>query len=1121
VTWSRVRKVLRWTLAVWLGLIILFVAAIVIAERLLDSPKVRTDLTAKLSALVQGKVTWDALEVRVLPVPHAVLRNAYLSIPDVVTVSVAETDVTLRWLPLLRGSVELDAVIVRSPNVDIWIAKSAAPEAQKTDKNPLEAYRSAMRPVLDIVSRFAPDTTLAIDEGRVALHILQLPPFEAANIDLNIVTDAKGITVDATATGAYWERVALDGRIEFADTRALVKMDVAGLKAQPILEGVLADIRQALVLSSIGAKLEARTDGLTGINVSLDLDLPRAELQRLEKKFNVVEIRLGGSIKFAEDDIEIGLDKIHLGELLPAGRLNLNLLGTTHAPQLDVAIDELNLTRLREAALALAGDQPVVQEYIARISGGQLTDLKLTSQADSFAELFSLPRLHGRLQIAGGAMLVPTLELEATEIAARVELKDSAISVSDTSGRIGASRIRQAGTKIVLVEPMRLEATHGAATLVLHDLLPGLRLHEPLSQVLRAVPPMTGIAAVTIRDLALRFDRPNKVSYDLTVKPQRVRAQTNELPEPISVDGGNVRVTSRSIRADRVGIEVLKSRATVSVEVTDFQNGQPLVKASVADGVVGREAIDWIWRRAAIPPKLAPATPLRFSARQINWREGGLDIAAEAQFDKGPSIGVDFSTQGKTFTLRRATVKDSDSDAIISFAAHESSMEFDFTGKLATRTVAAMLAGTQQEFAGRVAGAIHLTFDSQRPQRTVVRGKLTGERINLANALPMPLQLERFDLEGDGTVLHIRELSADWAGQKATLRGDVTRQNDEFAIKAELDTSGIVIDALLNAPSKPTAGPPTTRPTAADAPSADRTAVNRDTSSGLWSLPIKGTLAMRAGYVEYKRRRVENIQAVAALENDAAALNVSEAFLCGIGIPLSIRVVPKEFDATMRLAAKNTSLDNLATCLGNEHFSITGNFDINAALSAKGAMDNIGQSIVRNASGTIEVAARDGQIRKLALLGNIMAMKSVSDLAKGDVKFGSDGFAYRKLDVLGKIASGKFTLEAASLDSPGLGLAATGTISLENYDSHLTALVAPFGTLDRVARKIPIVGYVMGGALTSIPVGVSGDIRDPRVVPLGPRAVGSEVFGIFERTFKLPGKLVDTLTPKHSEAATP
>jgi len=58
-------------------------------------------------------------------------------------------------------------------------------------------------------------------------------------------------------------------------------------------------------------------------------------------------------------------------------------------------------------------------------------------------------------------------------------------------------------------------------------------------------------------------------------------------------------------------------------------------------------------------------------------------------------------------------------------------------------------------------------------------------------------------------------------------------------------------------------------------------------------------------------------------------------------------------------------------------------------------------------------------------------------------------------------------------------------------------------------RKLPLLGYVVGGALTSLPVAVSGDIRDPRVVPLGPRAITSELTGIVSRTFSLPGRVVD------------
>jgi hypothetical protein len=69
-------------------------------------------------------------------------------------------------------------------------------------------------------------------------------------------------------------------------------------------------------------------------------------------------------------------------------------------------------------------------------------------------------------------------------------------------------------------------------------------------------------------------------------------------------------------------------------------------------------------------------------------------------------------------------------------------------------------------------------------------------------------------------------------------------------------------------------------------------------------------------------------------------------------------------------------------------------------------------------------------------------------------------------------------------------------------------LVAPLANIERVIGAIPLLGDVFGGTMVALPVGVSGDIRDPTIVPLGPRAVTDQLLGIFERTLKLPGKLV-------------
>jgi hypothetical protein len=117
------------------------------------------------------------------------------------------------------------------------------------------------------------------------------------------------------------------------------------------------------------------------------------------------------------------------------------------------------------------------------------------------------------------------------------------------------------------------------------------------------------------------------------------------------------------------------------------------------------------------------------------------------------------------------------------------------------------------------------------------------------------------------------------------------------------------------------------------------------------------------------------------------------------------------------------------------------------------------------------------------------------------------GFPYRSMTAKGYFKDGNFVLEEGFFDSSAVRLAAHGDIALQGAGSSLTVLVGLLTNVDRVTGAIPIVGYVFGGSMTALPVSVTGDIRDPLVVPLGPRAITDSLLGIFERTLKLPGKL--------------
>ena len=99
-------------------------------------------------------------------------------------------------------------------------------------------------------------------------------------------------------------------------------------------------------------------------------------------------------------------------------------------------------------------------------------------------------------------------------------------------------------------------------------------------------------------------------------------------------------------------------------------------------------------------------------------------------------------------------------------------------------------------------------------------------------------------------------------------------------------------------------------------------------------------------------------------------------------------------------------------------------------------------------------------------------------------------------------------MKECTIDGFSMGIACQGNIDLANKKMDLIILVAPFKTLDRIVKILPLIGHVLGGKLISIPFQAKGDLKDPNVTPLAPTAVGGEVLGILERTLKLPVTII-------------
>jgi len=681
--------------------------------------------------------------------------------------------------------------------------------------------------------------------------------------------------------------------------------------------------------------------------------------------------------------------------------------------------------------------------------------------------------------------------------AGRVTVAPGRVSVADAAGAVGASTFSGVGVDLVPAKSLRIDGAHGSTTLALAELFPWLRAQSVLKEQLEKVASMAGSVDVVVNRVAGAIDRIDTLQYEATLRPQRVRVDLADVPAPVFVDGGSINVTPDALRIEGVVPALLDARAGVTGAVRDYRSKEPRFDASVTNGEAGHAFMEWMWKRAGAPESLLPKTPTRFAAERVRWSQAdGLDVRARVQVDAGPAVAADVKWRPDVLDVRSVHIKDAESDATLGLLTRGGLLEARFSGVLTGRSVAGLFAQSAGEHPGRAEGDIRAIIDRELRGRSSAQGRFTGQHIRLDWLLGKPLWLEQIDLDADGNSVRVKEATIANAEHKATLRGEARRSSTGLVIDAQIESPGIVLDALL----------PEQRATAAG--SLDLLKRTAPEALSIWPLPVHGKLKVRAGFVEYKHRRIEPLAATLDVEPERARLTVKAATLCGIEFPFALEFTPQGLVASVRVMSKGKQLSATSGCLSDQQILLTGKFDLRAELRTHGRQ----AELASNLEGPVELHLGDGKVEKSAFLSAILAQESVkSFLAKEGERMDERGFEYREIVMRGRFAGGRCYIEEYFFDSPALAMAAKGSVGVDGRDAQLTVLVVPFSRIQWLTRKVPLLGYVFDGTLTSIPLGVSGDIRDPRVVPLHATAVASQLLGIFERTFKLPGKLVTPL----------
>ncbi|MFZ7126211.1 MAG: AsmA-like C-terminal domain-containing protein [Desulfobacterales bacterium] len=658
------------------------------------------------------------------------------------------------------------------------------------------------------------------------------------------------------------------------------------------------------------------------------------------------------------------------------------------------------------------------------------------------------------------------------------------VSLSEIRGSVGDTRVKDLSAGIGLQRPFHMTIGSLEAEVSLDQAVGWLSHFSGIQAAIGTDAAATGRASIERAELNGPLLSPKDWNYRANGTLKKVRANSRALPWPISAESAEWQWRPDRIRFTNADIGFLDASARGTATMETDETG--LKSCGFAfSGTFGEDALYWVAETAGIQKTYRLKPPVAIQEGRFDWeRSGSVLFAGDIKSPEGTLASIELTRTGSVLAIPRLTIEDSDSSAAGAFRLDDRSMTLDFKGHLGGQSLVRLF-GEFRFADGFASGDLEARIDLAEPDQSRIQGSLNARSLVIPTVVSPLTHLDQIRIQASGDRLELSEMVCRENGRRHRLEGTVLSGPDGLTVDLSLDSDEI---RLPGGGTKARRKAPSVR-------HLDK------------FLPVAGTLKARIGNLGIGDLSWSPMTAIVTFRPNGYDLRIHEAEICGLSTPGSIASGNGGWMLRLEPNAEGGDFSKTISCFTDNKAVIDGSYTVSGRLEAHDR-----DAVLSTLEGPLSLTAEDGRIYRLNLLSKILAVVNVTEIFRGKIPdLLQEGFAYESLSLSGSIEGGVLTIDEAYIDGASMGLAGSGSVDLSTGQSDLTVLVAPFKTVDAIVKRTPIVGYLLGGNLVSIPVKISGDIADPTIIPLDPSAVGSGVVDLMKRTFGLPARLLQPL----------
>ena len=738
------------------------------------------------------------------------------------------------------------------------------------------------------------------------------------------------------------------------------------------------------------------------------------------------------------------------------GTLTLGLKGDDPPFGLDVMV-QADLAEITPVLKRLVKDKSF-QEEISRIDnlkgnaagrlllGKRLSSVNVRAEVSTFSLSAGYSRLPHRIEITRGQIIYDGFS--------------DTVSLNNLTGKLGTSSFSGMTGLFKNGKDPVLEVLSGKLLLVFDEIYPWLASLQGVGSHLKDIRSVKGLLDVSDVRLQGPPSRPESWRFDVTGGMKDISVDTSLFKDPVVVTHGKLNVTPSKLSFSGVEGQVLDAFLKGSGTVTRSPAG-PVEADVTLSGRIGAEAARWISKAAKLPADPTLRSP--FSISQAHLALGGegaarISLQGKLSFENGPNVSMDVLATPEEVTVRDLTIQDKISHAAFALTFGKEVVDLKFSGELNSKTLDGMLVGSElpaQWMKGNLKARIHLN----QPWLSTAEGDMEGREIHFTLKRIGHVDVEHISLQAGKGNVKVSSAVFRWMEEPFSLNGT-----------ANVSPKGIVFDMNLSAK---TISFETIRQVF---PGNEKEEVKATGPSG--NPPLKGILRIKTDRFTYGELAWEPLHADVSFANEGVSVEINRGALCGLSTPGNLTLSDQGMEMEIRPTALNQDLEPAILCFSDKGTDVTGTFTLNGRVSSNGKSEDF----IRSLQGNIKFTARKGQFLYHPILARVFTFLNVTEVFRGTLPdFSEGGFPYDSISIQGDIRGGKFLFKECVIDGRTVDVAVTGEVDVAGGTLNMAMLVTPFKTVTAIVKHIPLVGYILGGSLLSMPVRVSGELRDPRV----------------------------------------